>query len=373
MKINFIGPFLDSSGYGELSRLIISGLHEAGADLAIQPIILESGGSKISDFGTTSELLTKLLKVKKQDSGVNIICTIPRLFSGYKKQNMLNVGITMFEGSSLPAGWATACNEMDMLIVPSQWNKAIFKESGITIPIEVWLPGMRSSIKSVESNSALQDKYRFYSIFEWTERKNPSGLLKAYWSAFSGRSDVQLTIKTSRKQHSSEQTFVLAEIDKIKKSVNLPHYPEIKLIFDKLSSSSMQQLHIENDCFVLPHRCEGLGLPLMEAMAIGNPTIATGYSGNLEFMNNDNSYLLDYQLAPIFGMDYLSGFYTGDMWWAEADLFGLVQIMKEVVRNKDNALEIGKKGQQRIVADFSIKNKTQELLKILTSINTELN
>lgn len=364
MKINFNGPLLDSSGYGELSRLIISGLHDANTEIAVKPIMLESANSKISDFGHIGELCSKLLKTKAHNSGVNIICTIPRLFSGFKKIGMFNVGITMFEGSKLPSGWVQHCNEMDMIIVPSQWNKDIFINSGVTCSITVWKPGINIPTQ-IEKNTHSEDKYRFYSIFEWTERKNPSGLLKAYWSAFTGRDDVVLTIKTSRKQHSSEQSFILNEIDRIKKTINLQHYPEVKLVFDKLSSKMMHQLHLDNDCFVLPHRCEGLGLPLMEAMAIGNPTIATGYSGNLGFMKNDNSYLLDYHLTPIFGMDYLSGFYTGDMWWAEPDLFGLSEIMKKVVIHQDEALKIGSLGREHLIENFQNKDRINELLEIL--------
>ena len=51
------------------------------------------------------------------------------------------------------------------------------------------------------------------------------------------------------------------------------------------------------DCYVSLHRAEGFGLTLAEAMAIGKPVIATGYSGNVDFMNDANSYLVDYEIG----------------------------------------------------------------------------
>ena len=46
-----------------------------------------------------------------------------------------------------------------------------------------------------------------------------------------------------------------------------------------------------SDCYVSLHRSEGFGLTIAEAMALGKPAIATAYSGNLEFMTAENSYL----------------------------------------------------------------------------------
>ena len=49
----------------------------------------------------------------------------------------------------------------------------------------------------------------------------------------------------------------------------------------------------------MSRRAEGFGLTLAEAMAIGKPAIATGYSGNVDFMNNENSYLVDYTIGRV--------------------------------------------------------------------------
>lgn len=53
------------------------------------------------------------------------------------------------------------------------------------------------------------------------------------------------------------------------------------------------------DAYVSLHRSEGFGLGMAECMALGKPVIGTGYSGNSEFMNSENSCLVDYNLIPV--------------------------------------------------------------------------
>ena len=101
------------------------------------------------------------------------------------------------------------------------------------------------------------------------------------------------------------------------------------------TDQQMVDIHMQHDCFVLPTRAEGLGLPYIDSMMIGNPTVGTNYSGNLEFMTNDNSYLIDCQTEPVFNMRHLGGWYTGDMMWAHPSVGNLAQIMKEIYNNQD--------------------------------------
>lgn len=66
-------------------------------------------------------------------------------------------------------------------------------------------------------------------------------------------------------------------------------------------------------CYVSLHRSEGLGLGLAEAMRLGTLTVATAYSGNMEFMSTANSLLVDYEMVPVATSDYP---YSGNNFWA---------------------------------------------------------
>jgi glycosyltransferase involved in cell wall biosynthesis len=99
----------------------------------------------------------------------------------------------------------------------------------------------------------------------------------------------------------------------------------------------MIALHHECDCFVLPHRAEGWGIPQFEAMAAGNLCIATRYSGNLEFMNDNNSLLINCHETPCFRMDRPT--YNGKMRWAEPHIDDLAAKMRQAFEDKVELFE----------------------------------
>jgi hypothetical protein len=111
----------------------------------------------------------------------------------------------------------------------------------------------------------------------------------------------------------------------------------IKIIDTILSRHEMTSLMRAADCYVSLHRSEGFGLTLAEAMSLEKPVIATGFSGNMDFMHPGNSYLVNYSLAHI-DEDY--GPYRGGT-WAEPDLGHAAELMKYVFRNRAAARKVG--------------------------------
>jgi glycosyltransferase involved in cell wall biosynthesis len=93
------------------------------------------------------------------------------------------------------------------------------------------------------------------------------------------------------------------------------------------------------DCFLSLHRSEGFGRGLAEAMYLGKPVIATGYSGNLDFTNEHNSCLVDYRLIPVRDHEY--PFASGQK-WADPDIEHAVWFMKRVVNEPQYAQTLGR-------------------------------
>ena len=99
------------------------------------------------------------------------------------------------------------------------------------------------------------------------------------------------------------------------------------------------------DAYVSLHRAEGFGLTIAEAMAAGKPVIATGYSGNLEFMTDENSFLVPYELVQI---PHGSAPYPNSARWAEPDRDAAAAAMRAVFESRDEARERGARGRRDI-------------------------
>jgi glycosyltransferase involved in cell wall biosynthesis len=92
------------------------------------------------------------------------------------------------------------------------------------------------------------------------------------------------------------------------------------------------------DCYVSLHRSEGFGLGMAECMYLGKPVIATAYSGNLDFMDRDNSLLVDYRMVPLRDGDY--PYWQGQQ-WADADAAHAAHWMRQVFDDREFARRIG--------------------------------
>jgi glycosyltransferase involved in cell wall biosynthesis len=104
------------------------------------------------------------------------------------------------------------------------------------------------------------------------------------------------------------------------------------------------------DCYVSLHRSEGFGLGPAEAMSLGKPAIVTNWSGNTDYMTDDNCIAINYELVKL-GQDY--GPYQADQHWAEPDLEHAARWMKRVVAEPELARAIGLRGRQTIASEFS--------------------
>jgi glycosyltransferase involved in cell wall biosynthesis len=103
-----------------------------------------------------------------------------------------------------------------------------------------------------------------------------------------------------------------------------------------------------SDCYVSLHRAEGFGLTIAEAIALGKPVIATGYSGNLEFMDDETGYLVPYEMTTV-GPGAAP--YYADGRWAEPDLDAAAGTMRRVVECRDEALRKAEAARRRVLRE----------------------
>ena len=249
-----------------------------------------------------------------------------------KNTGRYKIGYTMLETMGIPGEWVRQANMMDEVWVPSSSNAQTFRDSGVTVPIYTVPLGIdpnyfNPKIRSYKKHS----KYTFLSIFEWGERHAPEVLLRAYSKAFTKTDDVLLVCKISSKDAS-------VDVESKVRSLGIPDDgPEIVLLCNHhIADYQMPTLYRSADCFVLPTRSGGWGMPMLEAMACGLPVIATKWGSHTDFMDDENSYPLDtHGLVPA-SSSYYEGFQ-----WADPSEEHLVHLLRHVYTHQDEARQKG--------------------------------
>lgn len=370
--IKYISPFLDISTYDAGSAHYIKALHEhTSIPLTIQDFSFEK-----RQFQAQSERDTcKSLIEKTINYNVKIIHTPPPYYSKLKEPGIKNIGFLYWETTHIPDSWVKEINKnLDAQFVCCQYTKKALIESGVKIPVIVIPHGFDFGNKPSKKHSPVfgfdKNTYKFYSIAQWTERKNLIGLLKAYLTGFTPKDKVLLVMKTYLNDYSPDNFQQIKQgIEMIKMSIRQnskckDYFPPIALISRFLSPEEMWNLHSECDCLISPHRGEGAGLVHAEAMAASNPVISTALGGNTEFMDKNNSFLIPYSLTPVIGMPWIKE-YESDMYWAEPDIYEFKNAMRFAYENKKAVQKIGVLAKKTIQSKFTTKVLAKKLINAI--------
>ncbi|GAB4364935.1 MAG: hypothetical protein Kow0042_03870 [Calditrichia bacterium] len=292
---------------------------------------------------------------------------------------LYNIGRTMFETDRLPVEWLDSFHEMDEIWVPSRFNYDTFSRHGVPAEkLRIIPEGIDTDVFDPQGVEPLplpdRTGFNFLSIFEWTERKGWDILLRAYFEAFTNKDDVCLYLRTYLLSHYDRDTtaHIQAKIDGLirrygYKKERLPRY---KILAEQLPFMDMLRLYKAADAFVLPSRGEGWGRPYMEAMCMELPVIATNWSGNTAFMNEENAYLIKVdRLEEIKKMEM--DIYLGHQ-WARPSKNHLKSLMQEVFQNQERAREKARNARQHIIKHYSLDAVARIAVNRLREIEADL-
>lgn len=368
--IKYIGPVLDSSGYAQASRGYVLALDKLNAPLMVRPVSFEDARPNLGSDGIT---LNKLID-KEIDYNVVILHMTPEFAAQHVENGKINIEYVVWETTKLHPAWLDYINSnnIDAAMVGCDWNVEVFKNSGIKKPVFAVPHGIEigeyDNIEPYAISGIKKDAYKFYDIAQFTERKHPTALIQSYWAAFQNDENVALILKTYRSNFSDkEKDAVRNTIKRLKEAMPVDSYPPIYLILNMLSRKEILGLHKAGDCFVSLNRFEGFGLNPFEAGAAGNPIIVTGGGGVLEYAKPEHSYLVDYSLTPVFGMNW-SPWYKGDQMWAEPDCGHAMELMKHVYNNQEEAREKGAMLRKYIAENLSWEKVGQKMLDVIRSL-----
>jgi len=322
-----------------------------------------------------------------------IVHTPPEFYPLWRKQENGKrvIGYTVWETDQLPPHWPPLLNMLDQLLVPCSWNKNVFKRCNVGVPIAV-IPHILDAGRPATGEMTFNVEpgvFVFYIIGTWTARKGIQQTIQCYLDTFTARDPTLLVIKTTKTVY---RQGVLTRLHKVKRSyrflrrlLNIRNHftfrvdttvllqeilkkynkpARIKLITDELSEHAMRQLHQRGDCFVSLCRSEGWGLGAFDAAAMGKPVIITAYGGQMDYLDPDLAYLVDYDLVPVRDDDDPKNF-RKEQKWAEPKISVASQFMRRVYENPSEAREKAGILQQRIHERFNEEAVRKQLLSVL--------
>lgn len=400
----WMAPFLSGGGYCSEAWSYITALARNSGNPRFSLAIEQHGDLENSDFWDglpekEKNLAYKLHSTKCRMNETVVIChsepgawypplfqTLPCPPTGYEEP-LFVIGRTMFETDRLNPEHVRRCNRMRSVWVPTDFHVSTFVQSGVepskvvkmVQPVDVAffnpsryqplnLPFhgkliLGSDGRNLKGKSERKE-FVFLSIFKWEYRKGWDVLLRSYLEEFDDSDAVSLYLLTNPYHSESNfgnQIVKFVEDFGLEKPVN--GWARVYVIDTHIPQFDLPGVYRAADAFVLPSRGEGWGRPLVEAMAMSVPVIATNWSGPTEFLTEENGY----PLAVDQMSEVTEGPFKGHI-WAEPSVNRLRGLMRHVVSNTGEARRKGMQAREDMVRRFSpdvvADLVTQQILKI---------
>lgn len=353
LGVNIIADLTARRGLIEASRVTLLAMQQAGIDLSFTERLYDGFPEDQRDTSTE-------VAIQQRGSPYPISVFFYSIFNFLTLEDGQFAQLTdgkytlaywVWEFQNLPASLRAQLGRVDEIWTATEFCRQCFAPL-TDKPITV-IPHPTSVLPEAQANAAATraklgipaDRFMFLFVFDAagsTARKNPEALISAFDQAF------------GRPQDSATAPILVF------KARNIDHQPEYKrqlsaqlersgglLISDNWTRPQTNALIACADAYVSLHRTEGFGMTMAEAMAYGKPVIATAYSGNMDYMTADNSFLVEYALREVADAnqqdEQLFHELYADCWWAEPAVDDAARLLRYVVENPQEAR---KRGQQ---------------------------
>jgi glycosyltransferase involved in cell wall biosynthesis len=341
--VELAGYLSAAVGVGEAARRYVGALRSAGVPVLERDVPLPGRDCAQAELPSGT-------RPSADAVAFNLLCLNPEQMVPYlegpdapQRDGRATIGIWSWEVDVLPPGWREASEGLAEV-----WTYSRFAADRIgaklDVPVLAFPPPLAhpQADESGATPTTLQllPGFRVLIMFDYLstlERKNPLGAIEAYRQAFHPDDGAVLIVKSVNGRHRPEcHREVMAAVEGC---------PDVVVVDRTMSGGARDALIASCDCYLSLHRSEGHGLPLAEAMSLGKPVVATAYGGNIEFMNEANSYLVACARTRV--GDHVEH-YPAAATWAEPDVEHAARLLRSVYRDPQGARRRAQRGRRDV-------------------------
>lgn len=325
---DFWAPMSMVDGYGRHALAIYKGFRQMGLGVKLR----DAGWYVSRDFIPQDFVDEVWRNASRGPAKVGLIMSVPYDPNFRMIQSVSRIAITQFETDHIPEFHIKSVNTMHHLITTSGFQPAVWKKSGLSIPISVLTPGVDTD--EFKYNRPEPDgKFKVLILGALTGRKNLYGAVRIFQRASQGDPKWELLIKTRP---------LVAGTTEFRKFIFGDN--RIKLYEEDIPPNGVAWLYGSHDAFLWPSKGEGCGLPPLEAMACGMEVICADNSGMSDFLSDEWAYPIktdhmepadSVNLKAIYGLneqgfgsEYIATYGQVGNWWVPSEDHGAKQLRK---------------------------------------------
>jgi glycosyltransferase involved in cell wall biosynthesis len=339
--VTVVGYLAAELGVGEAGRGIADVLVAAGEEVVL---VTEAGTSSrqrhgsgpTAGTGDGTALDVNLVAVNADRLPAVLDRLRPSFTAGRR-----TIGMWAWELEEFPSAFARSAELVDEVWAISR-HAADAIARAVDVPVHCVPPPVVDRVPAPRTRAqlGLPDGFLFlfcFDFFSVAARKNPFGAVEAFRRAFAAGDGPQLVVKSINGDRE------VSELERLRHVA--AGRPDIHVVDGYRDAADVRALFGACDAYVSLHRAEGFGLTMAEAMLAGRPVIATGYSGNLEFMDEANSFLVGYEPGVV---PEGCGPYPAGAKWAEPDVEHAAELMRRVVDDPAGAAAVGRRARDDV-------------------------
>lgn len=376
--LNLYGP-INNLGYGIFTRGIIKGLANSGVfNFSISPI----GAPQAPEDLEEAQIIKSIMDSMEWERVAPSIAIWHEFdlnkFSGNKL-----IAYPIFETTELTPRAKSHLQQMNAIFVSSSWSKQIMHNNiGNDVPVFV-IPGAAEVIESEDILQSEKNKnaFTFISVGKFEKRKGHIELLRAYKEAFSNQGDSRLLLHCFNPHSKNFEQSMMQMLTSIGYKVQIHSTDSACIVASSgnavvsiprrpLTRAGLFNMYKYSHVGVFPSRGEGWNLPLMEAIKMGVPCVATNYSAHTEYLKEEYKYpqeLLINNFSMERAVDHM--YFRGDRGdWAEISIESIADKMLYAYKNYTSIQKEFINSQNIIKDIFTWENSATKLLTALEDI-----